>query len=648
MPRLRASLIGALGVVLGLSPLASGYYSSRTWAAGGLVVVIALIAAAIAGRPRPGAAGSLAVGALAALGLWASLSRAWSPSPEGAASYGHLYLVYAALLGLLVLAMRERRDAIAALAGTAAGAGLVAVLVGGRLALGDDPASLLLGARLNEPLGYVNGQGSAFVLGTFPLLALAEQRRSAWLAGFGAGGAVLLLGLALFSQSRGVILAALVGVTAMLVVVPGRRRRAGLAVIVGGALVIAAPAIFDVYAARTTQPIPADVLRQAVRLLVVCAVSAGALWGLFVGASASLTEPVLKRFALGWSVLLAVGLVTVAGVGVVAADRIADQVDRQYETFTAVGRPAPTGGSRLTSGAGTRYDYWRVALQAWEGEPLKGVGAGGWAVSYFARRATAEDVRQPHSLPLQTLAELGVVGGLLLAAFAVAVVTGAGRRAHRARYHRDDRPVVAAGVGLFSAWLAHTSVDWIHLLPGVTGMALVGAAVLLRQPDGAQAEPPKRRGTATHRLHIVGLVLAGAVVALTALGLTRQVLADHFRAQARQALEGERPARAVKLADRSLRFQQASVGARYIKAAAFARSDEAAASELVLREAIEQEPRAFVTYVLLGDLLVRRGDLSGARRAYATASELNPRDAVLAGYARDPGEILQRARDARP
>ena len=67
--------------------------------------------------------------------------------------------------------------------------------------------------------------------------------------------------------------------------------------------------------------------------------------------------------------------------------------------------------SRLATGAGNRYDYWRVAVDAWREHPLTGVGAGGYDKPYFAHRTTAEDIRQPHSLPLQVLAELGIVGG---------------------------------------------------------------------------------------------------------------------------------------------------------------------------------------------------------------------------------------------
>ena len=87
------------------------------------------------------------------------------------------------------------------------------------------------------------------------------------------------------------------------------------------------------------------------------------------------------------------------------------------------------------------------------------------------------------------LAELGIIGGLLFAAALLVIVAG-----HVAADPRRRRaPVVVAGLGALSAWLVHTSVDWMHLLPGLTGVALLGAAVLLRPPDGERTEAVARR-----------------------------------------------------------------------------------------------------------------------------------------------------------
>src|SRR5207248_2799306 len=88
-------------------------------------------------------------------------------------------------------------------------------------------------------------------------------------------------------------------------------------------------------------------------------------------------------------------------------------------------QPLASGAARLTTFQSNRYDYWRVALDAFASEPLRGVGAGGWAVEWLRRRHHNEFAQDAHSLPLQTAAELGLVGLALLAAFISAIALAA-------------------------------------------------------------------------------------------------------------------------------------------------------------------------------------------------------------------------------
>ena len=93
---------------------------------------------------------------------------------------------------------------------------------------------------------------------------------------------------------------------------------------------------------------------------------------------------------------------------------------------------AAESSTRFTSGGGNRYDYWRVAVNQFKDHPLKGIGAGNYDRTYFLERRTVEDVRQAHSLPLQVLGDLGLVGGLGLLLFVGAVLAGFARRARAA------------------------------------------------------------------------------------------------------------------------------------------------------------------------------------------------------------------------
>ena len=109
-------------------------------------------------------------------------------------------------------------------------------------------------------------------------------------------------------------------------------------------------------------------------------------------------------------------------------------------------QPLQGGSSRLVSLQSNRYAYWRVALRAFGSEPVHGVGAGGWAVDWLRWRPFAEGAQDAHSLELQTLAELGIVGLALLAAF-LAGVGLAARAAYRVAPALPPGPSPAAWCG---------------------------------------------------------------------------------------------------------------------------------------------------------------------------------------------------------
>ena len=71
---------------------------------------------------------------------------------------------------------------------------------------------------------------------------------------------------------------------------------------------------------------------------------------------------------------------------------------------------------RALAGLGDRAQYWRVAWRAFERHPLLGSGAGTFDEQWLRYRGSGVSVRDAHSLYLETLSELGVVGLLLLVA----------------------------------------------------------------------------------------------------------------------------------------------------------------------------------------------------------------------------------------
>ncbi|MGC1165514.1 MAG: O-antigen ligase family protein, partial [Solirubrobacterales bacterium] len=437
--------------------------------------------------------------------------------------------------------------------------------------------------------------------------------------------ATLLAALVLLTDSRGTVFAFGVSAAVLLALLPGRNRRAWLLLAVLAALAVAWGPLTDVtQALAPRQFAPADqTVQRGAEWSLLIAAGVGVAWGLGRWAVASLSDrsPGLAINLPRVSAALLCGVVLAGAVA--AAVAVKDPVGRFSDQYNAFTELEPTDkGSRFTSGGGNRYDYWRIAWKQFTAHPLNGIGAGNFDRTYFLERRTKEDVRQAHSIELQTLGDTGIVGALALGSFLVAVFAGFWRRAAAARRHGSELGLTVAAAGIFAVWLAQTSVDWLHLIPGVTGIALGAGAVLLSRAGPTAGEsrlwPLPPLGTA--------VVLILAVVAIVFIG--RPTLADRLRSEAQDQVESQ-PAKALESVDESLSLNSEAVQSYYIKAAALARLGAYRPSVDALTEAIRREPHNYVSWALLGDLATRRGDVSGAMRAYGRASSLNPRDREL-------------------
>jgi UDP-GlcNAc:undecaprenyl-phosphate GlcNAc-1-phosphate transferase len=641
--------LAVVGLSAGLSPFFFAYYDTSVWVPIGLGLAAASAIGVVALPARPSGPGALALGGLLGLGVWSLISSSWAESVENAVVSGNRWLAYGALLVLLLVLLRSERRSAALLGAAGLGVAAVAISVLVRL-LGGNPGSLFLGGRLNSPLGYINGEGCLFVIGFWLCFAAAEARR-ALVAGPAAGMATLMACLAMLSQSRGTALAMLFALIAVVAVVPTRTRRVYGLLVVACAVALATPALLHVYEHSAGGPVSLPAGHAAGRAALLAAIAAGVTWALLTLVWERAVAPGARGpgAAKAGSWLLAIPIVLVLILAGSASHRIEHSARGQWHAFTnlappSAGATASTAGqSRLLSGGGNRYDYWRIAWRVWRENPILGVGAGNYSRPYYEQRATTEDIDQPHSIELQTLSELGLVG-FLLACFIGGIGWGIARMRPAAARSPLARASMVGGVGAVAAWLAQTSVDWMHLLPGLTAIAISAAAVLVRSrgPRSAAAlsRDPRLRNALASRLALalgasailVTLVVAGA-------SLSRQGLADIYRTRAQQELEAH-PAAAIADANRSLDIDSDAVETYYVKAAALARFDQAAAARAVLRQALQHEKNNFVTWTLLGDISLRQRQIAAAKRDYETAHELNPRDTTLRALAADPSTSL--------
>jgi tetratricopeptide (TPR) repeat protein len=659
--------LAVLGLGAGISPLFSSYYNTGVWLVLGLVLTLAAAVAAVALSPRVTTPAALAFAGVAGLGLWSLASTAWAHGAESATVDANRWLAYAALLLLMLVLVRSRRHVVVLLGAVGIGMAVVAASVLLRM-LGSDPGTLFLGGRLNAPLGYINGEGCAFALACWFSLALAE-RREAPLAAVGAAASVGFACLTLMSQSRGAAISLFVAVLVALAVIPGARRRILALAIVAGGVALAAGTLVKVYTAGQAGTLSPSVGHHAAVAIILAAAAVGVLWGAGVVLTAALERGrpaaaiTLQRTA---SVLAALVIAAPLAVAVVRSSTIERTLRTQWNAFvhlsdTGSASPLATQ-TRLFSGAGNRYDYWRIAWHTFTAHPVAGVGAGNYAAAYYRNRRTTESIENPHSLELQTLAELGVVGALLLLVALGGVVLGARRLRRAARGSPAARTAMVAATGASVVWLVDTSGDWMHLLPGVSAVALAAATVLCRpgvfEPAALTAPTSSREAAAsaptasreavaptperTPRVRIgplAGAAAAAFVLAVSGASLLRSGLVRHYLDQAHAELASD-SAGAIANANRALRLDGSSLDAYELKAAGQARFDLAGAARSTLLAAVKEDPDDFVTWTLLGDLEVRLHDFSAAGTYYGRAHQLDPNDPTIAALAAHPAGAL--------
>ena len=132
---------------------------------------------------------------------------------------------------------------------------------------------------------------------------------------------------------------------------------------------------------------------------------------------------------------------------------------------------------------GDRAWYWHVAWQQADEAPVAGRGAGTFELSWLEQQPIGASVRDAHSLYLETLADLGLVGlALLVLALApplVAASRGAG-----------------AAAGAYVAFLLHAGADWDWEMPAVTVTGLLCGVALLHSVYATKERvnygPPRR------------------------------------------------------------------------------------------------------------------------------------------------------------
>ena len=453
----------ALPIVLAFAT--GGYGLRRAVFALAAVLLVLGVLAVIAPWPLvPG--GRLALAALAGFAAWSAVSVAWARVLGDAAADAYRLGLYVAAFAVALCCLRlpelRRRVPDALLAGIVV-VGLYGL--GGRLfpALIEVPEGARQD-RLNEPFTYWNALGIFMVMGILLATAVAsDEERPPWLRAV-ACAAAAPCGVALYlTYSRASWLALGAGLVFLVVL---RRTRAvplaaalalgSIGLLIGA--VQAFPAVLDAAGARTTQG-----LAYAAVIGVVCGAVALVHRRLAAAPAARAALPLGPRAA---RVLAIVTIPAAIGLGLLVA-----MGGGENESVRS-------GGGRVATLDTNRDALWGVALDAFAEHPVAGVGTSSFAVEWLREREEVDRALDAHSLYVETLAELGIVGALLLAAFLAAMAAGIARAARAAA--RD--PVVPAATAAVVAFFVHAAFDWDWESPALAITALVLVAALL-QPE---------------------------------------------------------------------------------------------------------------------------------------------------------------------
>jgi tetratricopeptide (TPR) repeat protein len=312
---------------------------------------------------------------------------------------------------------------------------------------------------------------------------------------------------------------------------------------------------------------------------------------------------------------------------VIAAIVLANPAQR-WEDFKDPGALAelPTSAASTeqaasaASAAGNgRYQWWSGAVDAWQGDPLTGIGAGNFALYWNAHPTLPVVVNDAHSLYVETLAELGPLGLLALLAFlGAAIAAGVGRR-------RSSRGDVAVWLGLVAAGAVSAAGEWTWELPAATAPMILAAAVLTGPATLRPRWPrPAEQGGAPERsnfgLGVATLLVGFASIWVAGVSLLSTIQIDESRdAVTRGELE-----EAATNATYASTLQPWSSAPKLQLAQVEELRGRLPEARQAAEEAIDRSPGDWRGWVVLARIMARDGDRAAAEEALARAGELSP------------------------
>ena len=287
---------------------------------------------------------------------------------------------------------------------------------------------------------------------------------------------------------------------------------------------------------------------------------------------------------------------------------------------------SPQGHLTELSGSG-RSEFWRVAVDAFDEEPLLGHGAGTYRISWHLLRHNSVSNLDAHSLYLQAFAELGVAGGLLVLAM-VAVLLWTGFAAWRAA-RGPRRDLYAALLGSALAFAICSAIDWFWQIAAMGAVFFLASGVLVAARC-AQVAELRVAGDGRDGRRRFGLAIAGLAVAwITAVALVGPLLVDREIAASNAAAADGNLASAVSDAEAARSIEPfATSPYKQLGLLAESEGNYPAAIDW-LNQAIDRESDSWLLFYLRARVEQKAGDEAAARADQLEAQRLNPEERCL-------------------
>jgi O-antigen ligase len=550
---------------------------------------------------------------------WTLLSAAWAASIELAVLEFDRVALYLGVLLLAIIAIPRRQLAdglflgVVAIAVVSLTTRFFPHVIGARL------TSLQAArTRLSYPVGYWNGLGILVSLAVpLALRGGTIQHRGPVSRGAAVSALPIIACVVYLTSSRGAALTAAAGIATFLLA-SARRWQALSALVAGsvGSAVMLAALIR--HHTLIDGPLVSELAIRQGRVMALILVGCAALSAvLYIAADRLFASWSAPPTAVGRALVA----LTLVALGVLLV------LSHPVKRFHDFKRPIPTTqagtGAHLLSGNGSgRWQFWSSAVDEFRTAPIAGRGAGSFPAWWAKHASFTYFVQNAHSLYLEVLGDLGIVGlALLLGSFGAGFV---GCVMALRSTGGDLRVTIAAGCAVFVSFLVGAAIDWIWQLPAVGMVGIAGLGVALRAPVRAE-QKPSRLGVGVAVIAIGWAILIVAGVSW----LTAQRISD---SQAAVRHGDAAAARRSALDGKSLEPWAASP---YVQLALVAELEgRFGEARRWIQGAIQRDPEDWRSWYLAARIERESGLPVEAARSYAQARSLNPRSPVFASTAR--------------